>query len=244
MRITCLFKVNNNLPIAYQMAMVSFIKEALKRSNEALYTSFYEGSFQKMKPFAFSTYFRDFEIKGNEIETKEMSLTISSPDLELVFYLMKGFQSQRKFQYKGYSVELQDIRILDEKNIYGKVLVCKTLSPLLFEDDNGKPVSPDHPHYNEHVNYMADLILANYRDFGLQGPLKIEPLQLKKVVVKTSNHEFCDKYGEEKYLYFTGYKGMFLLIGHEEDLRLLYQLGLSKRRSQGFGLFEVEGVLR
>jgi CRISPR-associated endoribonuclease Cas6 len=241
MRITCLFRIDN-LPIAYQMAMVSLIKEALKHSNESLYTSFYQTTLQMMKPFAFSTYFRNFEIKENEIKTEEMTLTISSPDAELILHLLNGFQSQRKFQYKGYSFELQDIRLLHERAINGNIFLCKTLSPLLIEDKSGKPVSPNHPDYNEHVNYLADLILMNYRGFGLLEPIQIKSIDLRKVVVKTSNREFCEKYGDEQFLYFTGYKGMFLMKGHEEDLKLLYQLGLSKRRNQGFGLFEVEEV--
>ncbi len=70
----------------------------------------------------------------------------------------------------------------------------------------------------------------------------MRPIRFKKTVIKESNHQFTEKYGEQQHLYFTAYHGLFKVSGEPADLQLLYQLGLSKRRNQGFGMLEVEEV--
>lgn len=41
-------------------------------------------------------------------------------------------------------------------------------------------------------------------------------------------------------MYFTAYKGLLKLEGAREDLNCIYQAGVSRRRSQGFGLLDIE----
>jgi CRISPR-associated endoribonuclease Cas6 len=240
MRISCSFHIDK-IPIHYRMAMVSIIKEALRTSDEAYYHRLYQRG-QRTKPFVFSTYLKNFHIINHEIKLDGITLTVSSPDHEFLLHLYNGLQKNRAFSYKDYHFVKKKIAVVKEKQVTGPSVVFRTLSPMLIEDEKGNPIAPDDASYEEHVNYVADMILSQYRGKGLYAPLSIKPIYFKKVVVKESNHEFAAAHGDDEYLYFTAYHGLFAVTGHPEDLQLLYQLGLSKRRNQGFGQLEIEEV--
>lgn len=239
MRLICSF-VAEKMPVSYRMMLVSVIKESLRMSDEQYYKRFYESA--STKPFAFSTYLKDFHFVDEEVHVKGLTMTISSPDHEFLLHLYNGLQRKQVFSYKQYQLVKEKIRMLPEKMVTDSTVVFRTLSPLLVEGENQKPVRPDDPSYEEHVNYLADLILRQYRGKGLFLPLIVRPLRWRKVVVKETNHEFEAVYGKNRFLYFTAHHGWFSCTGHPQDLQLLYQLGLSKRRNQGFGLLEIEEV--
>jgi CRISPR-associated endoribonuclease Cas6 len=241
MRISCFFKVGK-IPICYRMAIVSIIKEALRTSDEAYYHRLYQDERQLMKPFVFSTYLKNFRLSNEKIYLDGVSVTISSPDYEFLLHLYNGLQQKQIFYYKEFCFEKERVRFIKEKAVKGSTIVFRTLSPILIENEQGVPVSPKDSDYEKHVNYLADLILSQYRGIGLQQSLYVQPLRFKKTIVKESNNQFVEKYGKNQYLYFTAYHGLFELKGHPEDLYLLYQLGLSKRRNQGFGQLEIEEV--
>ena len=60
----------------------------------------------------------------------------------------------------------------------------------------------------------------------------------KKIVVKEKINEFQRNTGKE-YMFLESYEGTFSLQGDVSDLRDIYALGVSLRRSQGFGMIEV-----
>ncbi|OUM88537.1 MAG: CRISPR-associated endoribonuclease Cas6 [Bacillus thermozeamaize] len=238
MRLFCSFQISE-LPIAYRMGLVSLIKESLRISDEDYYMRLYEGR-QQTKPFVFAPFLKNFRIENDQIHLDECHLTISSPDHEFLLHLYNGLQKMKRFDYKQYVFNRKAIRLLPEVTIREPSVVFRTQSPLLVEDENGKPIAPYSPEYELHLQYLADLILRAYRGYGLESPLRVKPLQMKKVVIKERNHEFEDRFGQSQYLFFTAYQGRLLMTGHPEDLQLLYQLGLSKRRNQGFGLLQVD----
>ena len=240
MRIICFFQVKK-LPIHYRMAIVSILKESIRASSEEYYDQLYAQA-NVTKPFVFSSFLKNFRLKGDEIELDELRVIISSPDYEFLFHVYNGLQSQKSFKYKGYEFTRRKIVVGDEKKITSSAVIFRTLSPLLIEDENKIPIAPDNPNYEKHINYLADMILYGYRGKGLYRSLTVRPVRFKKAVIKESNRQFAEKYGEGQHLYFTAYHGLFELKGHPADLQLLYQLGLSKRRNQGFGMLEVEEV--
>ncbi|MGJ7035060.1 CRISPR-associated endoribonuclease Cas6 [Anoxybacillus eryuanensis] len=240
MRIICSFQVKK-IPVHYRMVIVSILKESIRASSEEYYEQLYAQA-NVTKPFVFSPFLKNFRFKGDEIELDELRVIISSPDYEFLLHVYNGLQSRKKFEYKGYELIRKKIVTGDEKKITSSTVVFRTLSPLLIEDENKVPIAPDDPNYEKHINYLADTILCEYRGKGLYKPLEIRPIQFKKMVIKESNRQFAEKYGEGKHLYFTAYHGLFKVSGDPVDLQLLYQLGLSKRRNQGFGMLEVEEV--
>lgn len=237
MRLSCIFKVSE-LPVGYRMGIVSIIKECLRLSDEMYFKQIY-GNQLRTKPFVFAPYLVNFRINGDRFLLDQLRVTFSSPDHEFLLHFYNGLQQKKQFVYKDNKLIRQTVHMLSESTINESSIVFRTQSPLLVEDQEGKPLAPTSPEYNFHFSYLANMILYEYRGQGLLTPLIIEPLCMKKVVIKETNHDFEARFGEAKYLFYTGYQGLFRLIGDPTDLQLLYQLGISKRRNQGFGLFRI-----
>lgn len=228
------------IPLAYRMMVVSIIKEALKKADNSYYNKIYVKMQNQMKPFSSALFIDKFQIRENEIKVENVALTISSPDQEFMLHLYNGLLKTRKIDYRDFSLSRNNIQYVSEKQIRSSCVMFTTLSPLLIENKQGQALSPAENAYTDNLNYYADLILTNYNGQGLRQELSFHPINMAKQVVKESNAEFVKKKDENQWLYFTAYKGTFVLEGDPVDLQLLYQLGLSKRRSQGFGLLEVE----
>lgn len=233
----------SQLPIDYRMLLVSLIKQALANANPAYYERLYgaDAPTKRMKPFCMGLYLQDFRLDEDVIRLRHASLLVSSPDPEFMLHVYNGLLTIEKFTHRGYSLQRGGIRLLPEAAISQSSVEVRTLSPLLIEDEQGKPVGPSAPGFAEHVAYYADRILHNYRGHGLLAPLVVTPGPMRKQVIRESNQRFRETQPGRRWLYFTAYKGRLQLQGHPVDLQLLYQLGLSKRRSQGFGLLDVVG---
>lgn len=225
------------IPVPYRMMVLSIIKEALKRADPSYYYDFYERNLNQMKPFTMAVHFHDFQFQEDVIRLDAFNLLVSSPDQEFVLHLYNGMLQQTQYSYRDFQMQRGAIRPLPEKTIRSDRVLFRTVSPILIEDASGKPLAPDDENYEKEINYFADLILKNYRGAGLQKPLQSRARAMEKQVIKESHQ---DSFTSGKWTYFTAYKGLLGLAGHPDDLQLLYQLGLSKRRSQGFGMLEIE----
>lgn len=228
------------IPLAYRMMIVSLIKESLRKADATYYKKIYETEKNEMKPFSSAVFIKNIQIQKDVIDLNGINVIFSSPDQEFILHLYNGLLKTKIFIYKDFMLQREKIRIIPERRINSDSVVFRTLSPILIEDKKGVPLAPGDNEYVENINYYANLILNAYRGEGLQRELKIFPGKMSKQVVKESNHYFDENSRSGRWLYFTCYKGFLKLQGAREDLQLLYQLGLSKRRGQGFGLLEVE----
>ena len=236
MRLFCTFKTEK-LPIDYRTGIISIIKESLKKSDPAYYRYWYEGRPPKMKPFTFSPYLKKFKHLGEEFDLEELHVTFSSPDYEFLLHLYNGLHGIGDLNYRGYTLTRGRVRMLPERRIRTPAVVFKTRSPILVEDSSSRPLGPEDDRYEQEFSYIADLSLSNYRGYGLQEKLLVQPLNMKKRVLKESIRGFREQ--QEGYLYFTAYQGTLSLKGHLQDLQLLYQLGLGCRRGFGLGCVDV-----
>ena len=256
------------LPIDYRNHFMSFIKEALKVSDlgkeylENLY-KYEEGGEIKNnksgKPFCFAVRFlhdkEEFKKDKNIFYIKsDIEFYISSTDIGFIVALYNGLLSKRLYPFKMGEGEIQkrkSIVLLREKNIKENKVIFKTLSPILIEDKNDKPLLPisledgsplfeeseDFVYFLREFNYISDTILRSLRGYGLKEKLDFKPVKLRKEVVK---HRIREKNIDPKLYTFTCFSGSFELYGDKEDLNYLYQLGFGLRRAQGFGMVEVE----
>jgi CRISPR-associated endoribonuclease Cas6 len=246
MRIGCKFECDE-LPVAYQMLFVSFIKTAIQKSDMDYYNKLYnfeDKSNKRAKNFCFSVYLSNYKIEGELININgEVILNISSPDYEFMTRLYNGILELKKspelFKYKkNYCLKVTKIYIQQEKQVYKNSALFKTLSPIYIKDNNNCSLSPNDDSYIEHLNYIVNISLINYRGYGLKEALVIKSKSMKKVVVKESIRNFTKITGK-KYMFVNAYKGMFELAGDIEDLNHIYQLGLSFKRGQGFGMLDL-----
>ncbi|KRQ85893.1 CRISPR associated protein Cas6 [Caloramator mitchellensis] len=240
MRLKCIFNADR-IPVAYNMMFVSLIKECLKIVDEKYFNEIFlfENRANKMsKPFAFSVGIKGFELQGDEfIISGDVELIITSPDTRFFINLYNGLLRIHDFRYKNYLIKKKKIILLREKQITQDEVVFKTLSPVCFKNKSGRFLDIEDNEFTEELNYLADLVIKNFRGYGLKRKLSFKNVSLRKRVVKIDRN-YCAEKEEDKYK-VNAYFGEFKLSGDAEDLNLLYQLGLSFRRNQGFGVLEV-----
>ena len=265
MRIRILIKTNK-VPILYRHRVVSLFKEALKKSDEDYKKFLYNGKITK--PFSFNLVLppnrkpikariqidENFSIEDTvfEIEEGYLSLFISALDYRFLISLFNGlkrlhtfdFSSDKNMLIDGEKIvwEIKKVSSLNEKPIKSNIVVFKTSSPIIVEDENDKPVLFSDKKFEYHLNEITDRILRSphIKEKGLEEPLKFEPVKMNKQVIKHTLKDFREKTGKP-IMYLTGNSGIFKLTGHTKDLEILYKIGIGNRTGQGFGMVEVLG---
>lgn len=224
----------NQLPLHYRMLFVAMIKEAIRQGDDAVYHELFTESVSKPKKYSFAIYLSNFEKKENMFEVDGATLTISSSDPLVAVALINGFQQLSTFKHGDWNLTLTKIELAKEKQIRSSTVKFQTLSPILLEDINKKPVLITDDRFEREMNIITNKqFLINYGR-ELKCPLKIVNYAMKKQVIQETN-----RHANGQTLFFTGQKGFITLEGDVEDLRLIYQDGWLLRSSQGFGCIEV-----
>lgn len=240
MRLKCEFKTTE-IPVSYQMMFVSLIKQALKTSDYEYYKKIYtykNGANKQSKNFTFAVYMHEYEMMNEVfIINDKVVMYISSPDLEFMIKLYNGLIKLNSFTYKHYSLDRIRIDLLKEKDIKSNEAIFKTLSPICIKTKDNQFLDLEDSKYEDELNYIANIVLHNYRGQALKEKLHFEPLKMKKTVVKEAIREYKTNTGD-KHLFIHAYTGTFRLKGNNEDLKDLYALGISFKRNQGFGMVE------
>lgn len=232
----------SEIPQASGMMIVSLIKSALKEINEDYFKKLYlygDKKNKKTKNFTFSTYIKDYELKDEIFIVKDkIIINISIADIELGINLYNGLLKMKTFKYKNYSLYNQKINLIREKQIIKNEVVFKTLSPIFIKDKDNNSILFTNEKFNRELNYIADVILKEYRGYGLKQQIYFEVIKMKKIVSKIGITEFKEKTNKE-FICLDTNSGIFKLSGDIEDLRDLYMLGLGFRRNEGLGMIEV-----
>ncbi|MCM8822544.1 MAG: CRISPR-associated endoribonuclease Cas6 [Candidatus Omnitrophica bacterium] len=272
MRIKVSFKIAK-LPILYRHRIMALIKEILFRSNpeykEHLYPDKSSFHSKRIKPFTFSValppnfvckkekFFLDEDVAVNDIvfyipQNMNLFLFISSCDYEFIVNLYNGLLQMKEFDFdksNGIKIIFDRVYLLNEKKITTDQVVFKTVSPILIENREGKPILPMTCNallFNEQFNIIHDKILRDLREIngqkgsGLHKQLQFTPINgtLKKQVVKHTLKGFREKTGKP-FMLLTTFSGCFKLKGDPADLQQLYQSGIGLRTGQGFGMVDV-----
>ncbi|WP_374724388.1 CRISPR-associated endoribonuclease Cas6 [Calidifontibacillus erzurumensis] len=233
MRVRLNFKITE-FPLAYRLLILSYIKQAVRSQSESFYHSFFVCNEKQAKPFVFAPYFQNLEIKDDLIYAENLQVTVTSSNLEFLIYLINGCQQNKNFSYKNYSLLLTKVELLKEKQINKSKVWFKTLSPILIETKEGKPVLPNSNNFEKELNYITSKIIESIDGRELYRPLTILASNLKKSVIKENYHQ-----SQSNYLFYTASKGSLCIEGHPCDLNFIYQNGLGLRRSTGFGCLEI-----
>ncbi|MFJ8526823.1 CRISPR-associated endoribonuclease Cas6 [Bacillus sp. NPDC094106] len=223
----------DRFPLSYRMMMVSFIKEALKLSDVAYFQQIYHSS-KANRPFSFGIYVHDYELNETEFHIKGyVGLTVTSPDTQFMLHFYNGLMQMNDFKYKKFNLKRLKVQMINSTNIDRNHVYFKTLAPLLIRDKKAKPILIHEEGFEKELNYISNAVLKDFRGYGLIQPLIFTSKNMKKVVVKEKIHS------DDETLFFTGYQGIFALQGDMEDLKVLSEIGLGFRSSQGFGAVEV-----
>lgn len=233
MRVRLTFQMTA-FPLHQRLAALSIIKEMIRSASKEYYHQIFEVNRNGIKPYAFSIFIKNLKVVDEVILGNELQLTISSPSTEFIFMLINGSQNKKVYQYKEYSLLLKRLELLKEDEIKGSIVDFNTLSPILVEDRDQKPLMPTSPNYEQELQYTAQLIISTIHQRPLLKPISIRDAQLHKQVIKESFHQ-----DSKQELFFTAYKGRIVLEGHPEDLTCIYQTGLGRRTNLAFGLLQV-----
>jgi CRISPR-associated endoribonuclease Cas6 len=152
--------------------------------------------------------------------------------------LYNGIIKSKEFCYKDYTLKIQKVYHKQHKHIQKTPVLLKTASPIWIKDKNNQSIEIEDPRYIIELNYICNEILEAYRGEGLIQALELEPVDMRKKVVKQAIRAFSENTSKDTY-YTNCYEGVFKLKGNLLDLNDLLQLGLGFRRSAGYGLIEM-----
>ncbi|MCL1632494.1 CRISPR-associated endoribonuclease Cas6 [Sporolactobacillus sp. CPB3-1] len=235
MRARLTFSING-FPLAFRLGVVSFVKECIRSESKTFYHQLFHIRERQCKPFTFAVYFPRLKVQDDTIIADQMIITISSVSYELMMYLFNGSQKNREYLYKKYSMNLSKFELLREKQISSSRIWMTTLSPILVEDKEGKPVLFNQANFEREFNIIMQKRLRSSENRDLYRPLIFRTIRMKKMVIKENFHQDI-----KDYLYFTTNTGDFLIEGDIRDLEYLYKNGCSLRSQLGFGMVDLLG---
>lgn len=216
------------------MFFVAMVKEAVKRGDGQLYQQLFIENVSQPKKYTFALYLLNFQKRETVFEVDGATMTISSSEPRIAVALINGLQQLDTFEHNGWKVTLTKLELIKEKMLHSSIVKFQTLSPLLLEDQNKKPLLITDDAFEHEMNVVTNKqFLATYGR-PLKRPLKIIDYAMKKQVIQETN-----RHTNGQTLFFTGQKGCITLEGDVEDLKFIYQDGWLLRSAQGWGTMEV-----
>ncbi|SFA87683.1 CRISPR-associated endoribonuclease Cas6 [Lentibacillus halodurans] len=234
MRVKLVFDMES-IPIGYRLGTLSIIKEMIKRGSQTYYDKLFVQNKRNMKPFTYSTYITNLEINQETIYGKKLHLNLSSSSYEFIMHLVNGSKKEHPYYIRESRLVLKSKSLLPKNSITKGNVVFKTLSPILIDSKNEKPLLATDHNFGEELQYVANLIIQEIYNREPKQPIKVLQTMMTKQVLKEDLHQ-----KQKEPLYLTANKGLIQLQGDPDDLQCLYDNGVSMRRSLGLGLLEIE----
>lgn len=238
MQISVTFKKDKIvLPIATSETVQGLIYHALSRDSfysKQVHDEGNEFLKRKFKLFNFSELKGKYKIENkNIVYISSAELEIRATDIYLIQLLFDYFSKNRFVRLGNNTVEVDDLRLLDEK-IFSDRIVLRTLSPITayITEANGHTVyfSPEDEEFYSAVCANAKRKWLSYggdeRDFALE----ISPCEGTRFIKRATRF---------KDTFITAWHGAFVLKGTPRVIDFLYNTGLGSKNSQGFGMFEI-----
>jgi|SRR5690625_547113 len=236
MRIQFEFNIEK-LPLSYRLGTLSVLKEMIHTGSSKFYDYLFIKNKTKMKPFTHASYVQNLKLSEDEIFGEKLILTVSSSSYEFIMHLMNGSHRKTNYQYKNFKLTLTQKRLLPKPPKFSPIITFKTGSPVLIETKDKKPLLGNEKGFEKEFNYYAELLSNELYNRNLFESLKIINIATKKVVIKEHLHQ-----DQGRPIYLTANHGLIQLQGHPEDLKLIYENGIGRRRSLGLGLLNIEEV--
>ncbi len=231
---------NNNeikIPLTYRKNVVSLIKEAIKTDNPELFDYYYgDKAKNKQKPFTFSVYLPNVVKENSEkrlvLQDRKMSLNFSSNDYAFFISVYNGLLKVKNFKLFGSDIKVKHFYMKKEPEFENN-MVFKTFSPIILRDIEHKKgkgfLSIKNTKFAEQIRYT----IRNSVKYFLNYELDLDKINFETVKMKD---DIVSLYGKE-----IGNSGIFRLEAPKDVIKLVYDIGIGAKRSQGFGMIEVIG---
>lgn len=226
---------NSELPIQYRKSILSFFKFSLSEYNQEYYKRFYNERDVIVKPYTFSTYFKNMRVQDEKIiaEDKKFNLTVSVVDYENAIILYNAFNNQRNKKFSLYrnSWTLKNIEMIMEREVMDERITIKFQSPLCarrrqnYKDYYFSYLDEEFENTVK-INIREQLKITDFSE-TITDTFKIVPMNAKKIIVK---------YYEKQIECSTG---IFEICGEKVLLEYLYKAGIGSNHSAGFGMFQI-----
>jgi len=226
----------NELPLDYRRACVSFIKSSLCDKMPELFNEFYKSN--KEKNFAFDLKMNNPKFEEDKIllDNNKLLFTIITNDFGLGIDFYNCFLARRAKEHplaNGNSMKISDINLNNHKNIESSRVRIKFFSPVVVRDhekgEKDKYYLFGDEKFNDGLNICVENQLKNCGLSTMDSEIKLIPVFARKVIVKSFG------------ISIPGSIGIFDLAGDRETINAIYQMGIGSRRSEGFGTFEIVG---
>jgi CRISPR-associated endoribonuclease Cas6 len=242
MRFNFTFELENEeLNVDYRRKVISFLKQALEKSDKDFYKEMYGKGVNSSKDFTMAVYFVPETQVGKEnilVKSRRMIVNLSTADSYIGIKIYNAVCGQKHKWYKlsdGNQLRVININQEKEKIITQKKAYFNTLSPIVIRDHD-RETGKDWFYTFEDDN-AADILIRNLEnELGGKFPrdisydvkqLKIDFLRMKKIIVKNYNLKIpCSL-------------GILSLEGEQYLLQYLYQRGIGSKRGLCFGYVEL-----
>jgi len=257
MRFSCKIFLENPqnviIPPDYRRYLLSMIKEAFKKSGSDG-KDFFENIYSKniQKPFTFSAYF-PLEEESQKLGGEFFSFFFSTNDYEFLMRVYNGLNSIKGFNLFGQNIkEVKHFFLSPERRFDKDEVVFKTLSPFLVRnpEDGDYYLVPQNLIDQKEFKYakkgvskdnVIDSLKKNIvslvkRYLGFDYDENNLMITLEKISLSPAKHGSK----ESKFtMTLPAMKGFIRIKASPEVLKLIYDIGIGARRSEGFGMLEV-----
>ena len=235
--------VNADIPLDYRRKFLSFFKKAFENYDKEVFEQLFGEGRISTKPYTFSVYLGQVKFERDYISFKEHKKAVLNFSTSDAAYGILFYNSMLKMHNVLYPVEknsmtLRRISLVKEHVIAGSRIVVRTLSPVIAREhkkerkiDNYFIASEEG--FEKVLKENIEQGSKEFFDFDIHEDL----MELKVIPVEVRDTKILH-YGHK----FFGSIGRFVLEGKPYLLDYLVKAGMGARRSQGFGMIEVEEV--
>lgn len=237
MRLQLKFKLEEEFfPMDYHKLIVHFLKIALTSHQDGkFFDHFYcAQQSESKKDYSWSIRLSKPVFSKNHIKVtgKEFVLLFVTPDMNTMLIFMNAFMGQKFKTLKiseSNSMQLYDIRPIQQKTVQGNVLEAKLFSPLALREHSRETNLDKYytPSDDAFIPALKESLFRQFPNFSKEiEEMRMDVSRLKKVVVLL--------YGQ----YIDVSIGSILFLGNEELLNAMLSHSIGSRKPMGFGVLE------
>ena len=252
MRFVCLLEFNNDnvwLPTWYRIGFASLIKEALKKGDPSsrLFNLYYPNQKKNIpKPFTFAIKLCVEKIeKGTphklKLKNKNVSLYVSSNNYEFIMTIYNGLLNLRQYPIYDNKINFIKCQLMPEKRFDTSRAIFNIFSPVVVRriNDSKKYVGYAQVNDSDYKQMLAYSIKSQCKFLSDEYNLDINDIAVNTQAAFSVKIPHYNKDNPQKPEIIVAADGCLTIEAPPEVLKLIYDIGLGARRSQGFGMLEV-----
>lgn len=220
--------------------ILSILKNCFNKYSQEYYKRLYEDQDNRVKNFTFSLYLGNCEFLKEEIAvpSKKIILNFSAynNDDGIMFFNSLLNSKGRKISIKNNLITIGKINLAQEKIMYNKQVIFKTMSPIVVKEHKGENKKTWYHSLNSkegQAMFIKNLKHQLQDMFGEKVVMDFENLKVEISkdckVVKVKN------YGIEVHSNI----GKIKISGQPYILDYLYKAGIGSKRGSGFGMVDI-----